>query len=109
MRFSPFHYSLTFVYSAHPFFMALQAHPEFCTRPLNPSPPFLGFVAAACGPQVFGEQLKLQENAYIPPHPTGAMVGEEVLKGASEVVPATRGGGRHEEEGEQYDGCSESE
>ncbi|KAH9477492.1 CTP synthase [Psilocybe cubensis] len=32
----------------HPFFVGMQAHPEFCTRPLNPSPPFLGFVAAAC-------------------------------------------------------------
>ncbi len=25
----------------HPYFVALQAHPEFCSRPLNPSPPFL--------------------------------------------------------------------
>ncbi|NXD32383.1 PYRG synthase, partial [Spelaeornis formosus] len=33
----------------HPFFIGLQAHPEFCSRPLNPSPPFLGLVAAACG------------------------------------------------------------
>ncbi|KAI9444557.1 CTP synthase [Lactarius indigo] len=29
----------------HPFFVGLQSHPEFCTRPLNPSPPFLGFVS----------------------------------------------------------------
>ena len=33
----------------HPYFVGFQAHPEFCTRPLNPSPPFLGFVAAAAG------------------------------------------------------------
>ncbi|MDL2344679.1 CTP synthase [Deinococcus sp. MIMF12] len=33
----------------HPFFVALQAHPEFGSRPMRPSPPFAGFVAAALG------------------------------------------------------------
>ncbi|ADI15068.1 CTP synthase [Truepera radiovictrix] len=31
----------------HPFFVALQSHPEFGTRPMRPSPPFRGFVGAA--------------------------------------------------------------
>ena len=31
----------------HPFFVALQAHPEFKSRPMRPSPPFAGFVKAA--------------------------------------------------------------
>ncbi len=31
----------------HPFFVALQAHPEFKSRPMRPSPPFVGFVEAA--------------------------------------------------------------
>ncbi|WP_420596705.1 CTP synthase [Deinococcus sp.] len=31
----------------HPFFVALQAHPEFKSRPMRPSPPFAGFIAAA--------------------------------------------------------------
>ncbi|KGQ21633.2 CTP synthase [Thermus filiformis] len=31
----------------HPFFLALQSHPEFKSRPMRPSPPFVGFVAAA--------------------------------------------------------------
>ncbi len=31
----------------HPFFLALQSHPEFKSRPMRPSPPFLGFVQAA--------------------------------------------------------------
>ncbi|KAF8317151.1 CTP synthase [Clavulina sp. PMI_390] len=72
----------------HPFYVGLQAHPEFCTRPLNPSPPFLGLVAAAAsvstndggsspaaatGPSfntitVLQEQLKLQAD-YVSPHP----------------------------------------
>lgn len=33
----------------HPFYVGMQSHPEFCTRPLVPSPPYLGLVAAACG------------------------------------------------------------
>ena len=33
----------------HPFFVAVQYHPEFLSRPLKPSPPFLGLVLASCG------------------------------------------------------------
>ena len=33
----------------HPFFVACQYHPEFLSRPLKPSPPFLGLMLAACG------------------------------------------------------------
>ena len=64
----------------HPYFLALQAHPEFCTRPLNPSPLFLGFVAAACEPLVLDEQLAIQEKSFQPPHPEHCMVSEEVFK-----------------------------
>lgn len=67
----------------HPFFVALQAHPEFCTRPLNPSPPFLGFVAAACRGNVLEQQMEAQMKTFVPPHPTGAMVDEEILRKAS--------------------------
>ncbi|POV94781.1 hypothetical protein PSTT_16657 [Puccinia striiformis] len=31
----------------HRFYCGMQAHPEFCTRPLNPSPAYLGFIAAS--------------------------------------------------------------
>lgn len=31
----------------HPFFVGLQSHPEFKSRPMRPSPPFAGFIAAA--------------------------------------------------------------
>ncbi|KAJ6600002.1 CTP synthase N-terminus-domain-containing protein [Mycena vulgaris] len=64
----------------HPFFLGLQAHPEFCTRPLNPSPPFLGLIAAASGPAVFQAQVALQLRTFQPPHPEGSMVGEAVLR-----------------------------
>ncbi|KAH7332758.1 CTP synthase N-terminus-domain-containing protein [Rhizoctonia solani] len=59
----------------HPFFIALQAHPEFCTRPLNPSPPFLGLVAAASGKEVLEEQIQNQRN-YVSPHPVSSQVLE---------------------------------
>ncbi|KAF6757599.1 CTP synthase [Ephemerocybe angulata] len=69
----------------HPFFMGFQAHPEFCTRPLNPSPPFLGFVSAAAGRKVFEEQVKVQLETFKPPHPEESMVGEAELKNAAGV------------------------
>ena len=65
--------------SGHPFFLGLQAHPEFCTRPLNPSPPFLGLVAAASDQTVLQEQLKAQES-FRPPHPEHSMVNEASLR-----------------------------
>lgn len=33
--------------SDHPYFVAVQYHPEYLSRPLSPSPPFLGLVLAA--------------------------------------------------------------
>jgi CTP synthase len=33
----------------HPFFLGVQYHPEFKSRPLKPSPPFFGLVSAAIG------------------------------------------------------------
>jgi CTP synthase len=33
----------------HKFFVATQAHPEFKSRPLRPSPLFVGFLKAAAG------------------------------------------------------------
>jgi len=36
--------------SEHPFYVAVQYHPEYKSRPGQPSPPFFGFVAAACDP-----------------------------------------------------------
>jgi len=34
-------------YKDHPFYIAVQFHPEFLSRPLNPHPLFLGFIKAA--------------------------------------------------------------
>lgn len=71
----------------HPYFVGFQAHPEFCTRPLNPSPPFLGFIAAAAGSSVINEQLEVQLRSFKPPHPEGSMVDEASLR-SEEPRPA---------------------
>ncbi|CAG2113837.1 unnamed protein product [Medioppia subpectinata] len=33
----------------HPYFVGVQYHPEYLSRPLKPSPPYLGLLLAACG------------------------------------------------------------
>lgn len=33
----------------HPYFVAVQFHPEYISRPLKPSPPYLGLILAASG------------------------------------------------------------
>jgi CTP synthase len=43
--------------SEHPFFFAVQYHPEFKSRVLAPSPPFAAFVRASHGE-------RLQEQAF---------------------------------------------
>ncbi|KAJ1659628.1 CTP synthase ura7 [Dispira simplex] len=35
--------------SAHPYYVGVQYHPEYLTRPLYPSPPFIGLIKAASG------------------------------------------------------------
>ena len=43
----------------HPFFVAVQYHPEYLSRPLRPSPPYLGLILAATGKlQSFLAKLK---------------------------------------------------
>lgn len=32
----------------HPYFVGVQYHPEYLTRPMTPSPPYLGLLMAAC-------------------------------------------------------------
>lgn len=47
----------------HPFFVGVQFHPEYLSRVLRPSPPFLGFVAASAG--MLGTfTSKVDQNGY---------------------------------------------
>ena len=33
----------------HPYYVAVQYHPEYLSRPLSPSPPFVGLILASSG------------------------------------------------------------
>jgi len=44
--------------SEHPYYVGCQYHPEFKSRPLNPSPPFHGLLLASCG--MFEDHIKKQ-------------------------------------------------
>ena len=35
--------------TGHPYFVGLQAHPEFTSKPLQPSPAYLGLILASIG------------------------------------------------------------
>lgn len=35
--------------SEHPYFVGVQYHPEFTSRPIKPSPPYLGLLLASAG------------------------------------------------------------
>ncbi|XP_074640520.1 CTP synthase 1-like [Tubulanus polymorphus] len=45
----------------HPYFVGVQYHPEYLSRPMTPSPPFLGLLMASCGklPQFLSRQCRL--------------------------------------------------
>ncbi|CAJ1401903.1 unnamed protein product [Effrenium voratum] len=45
----------------HPFFMGVQYHPEYKSRPGQPSPAFYGFVAAASNPTQAGQKIPGRE------------------------------------------------
>lgn len=57
--------------SEHPFYVGVQYHPEYKSRPGAPSPPFFGFVAAACNPagvnDVIEEARKKGPNTFFTP------------------------------------------
>ena len=40
---------VSFLLTDHPYYVGVQYHPEYLTRPMEPSPPYLGLILAACG------------------------------------------------------------
>jgi CTP synthase (UTP-ammonia lyase) len=89
--------------TSHPFFLAVQYHPEFRSRPGNPSPPFLGLVRAAVAhatpaPAATAPAAAAPDTAAIsaaaatapaPPPPTNPSVGPLFTPGAAAAQPAT--------------------
>jgi CTP synthase len=52
----------------HPFYLGCQFHPEYKSRPGQPSPPFFGFIAAACRPDNVKEMIASRRQEAINPH-----------------------------------------
>ncbi|PWN40554.1 putative URA7-CTP synthase 1 [Ceraceosorus guamensis] len=59
----------------HPYYVAVQSHPEFASRPLKPGPCFLGLVAAAVSHDELEKQMELS-SSYTAPHPKSMMILE---------------------------------
>jgi CTP synthase len=54
--------------SEHPFYLGVQYHPEYKSRPGAPSPPFYGFVAAACNPSGIKDVIEANKQKGTSPH-----------------------------------------
>jgi len=60
--------------SEHPFYLAVQFHPEYKSRPGQPSPPFYGFVAAASKPEGVQDVIARCRRKGTNPHWTPAEI-----------------------------------
>jgi CTP synthase len=58
----------------HPFYLGVQYHPEYKSRPGMPSPPFFGFVAAASNPSGFKDVIAATKQKGTNPHWTPFML-----------------------------------
>ena len=73
--------------AGHPYFAAVQYHPEFLTRPLKPSPPFLGLLLASCNKL----QLFIERGCRISPsHEFGSIAQSD--SDDEEVIAYTHSG-----------------
>jgi len=69
--------------AVHPFYFGCQFHPEFLSRPLKPSPPFVGFVRAASGQRDWleiSEPIEISFKKNSSPMMSSSSVGEEYDK-----------------------------
>ncbi len=50
----------------HPFYAAVQYHPEYLSRPMRPSPPYLGLILASTGKleAFLAKGCQIRENRY---------------------------------------------
>merc|ERR1719482_2035729 len=60
--------------SEHPFYLGVQYHPEYKSRPGMPSPAFYGFVAASCNPSGVKEVIEASKKKGSNPHWTPFML-----------------------------------
>lgn len=65
----------------HPFFVGVQYHPEYLSRVLKPSPPYLGFVAASAG--ILDEVIAKQQVSAQLVNGHGQVSGESFINGVA--------------------------
>ena len=55
------------VFLGHPYFVGVQYHPEYISRPVRPSPPYLGLILASIGklPQFIARGCRLSPRCSI--------------------------------------------
>ena len=70
-------------FAGHPFFVGIQSHPEFLSRPNRPHPLFRDFVGAATKRLPVGAQRSLPLEEQDREHPT-IRTGEPVLAGSND-------------------------
>ncbi|KAI9804094.1 MAG: CTP synthase ura7 [Sarcosagium campestre] len=78
----------------HPWYVGVQFHPEYLSRVLQPSKPYLGFVAASCGclDEVLLAADDAQRDAAVSNHTTSPTVATATsLNGGSEAGELTNG------------------
>ncbi len=46
---SPTHHYVIVFRADHPYYVGVQYHPEYLSRPMTPSAPYLGLILASCG------------------------------------------------------------
>ena len=55
--------------SDHPYFVGVQYHPEYLTRPLSPSPPYLGLLLAClgqwCNKRLFEKDRTIKQRSVV--------------------------------------------
>ena len=83
----------------HPWFVAVQFHPEFMSRVLRPSPPYLGFVAASAGilDEVTEASLQMAQSANGTTNGTkqkndSGSVGLKMVNGMRKISLSANGG-----------------
>lgn len=75
----------------HPYYVGTQFHPEYLSRPLKPSPPFLGLILASVGKL---ESYLQQGNKIITPSYVGSESSSDediILKHQQKTMPIVNG------------------
>uniref|UniRef100_A0A1A9VYY9 CTP synthase n=1 Tax=Glossina austeni TaxID=7395 RepID=A0A1A9VYY9_GLOAU len=83
----------------HPFYVATQYHPEYLSRPLKPSPPFLGLILAS----VKGLSKYIARGCHLSPRQMSDASSDEEIQMTTKINTSKLNG--HSEHLQQANGC----